>query len=150
MLNWLIDWMLPAWFWNGVIFVGIAAIIASWGMKFFPGVSVYKTPVAILGIIVTMAGIYHLGAANNEEKWKQKEAALQARISELENQGPIIVKEVEIRYKDRVETIAQKGDTITAYITNEITKYDPICPIPKEVVKAHNAAATGQAIGGTK
>ena len=145
MLEWLFN-LLPSWFWNGIIILGIALMVASWFLKFFPGISIYKTPAAILGVLVTVLGVYHLGGSENEARWQEKMKVIQARIDEAEaaakKQNVIIVT----KYVNRTKTIKEKGDTINNYIDREVVKYDANCPVPASVVKAHNAAAQGVAI----
>lgn len=146
MLNWLVDWLLPSWFWYGVAGIGIAAIAVSWFVKYFPGLGPYRIPLSILGLILTVGGIYHVGASDNEAKWKEKMKELELKISAAEAQSKADNVKIVTEYVTRVQKIKEKGKTVTEYIDREVVKYDPSCIVPPEAVRAHNAAALNKSI----
>lgn len=140
-INWVID-LLPTWVWSGILVFGIISIIASWAIKFLPSAVPYRFPLFILGFFAVISGIYHMGSADNEKKWQERMKAIQAQMTIAEEKSRKENAELESKYKNKVKTITEKGDTITKYILSEVTMYDKSCPIPISVVKSHNAAAT--------
>jgi len=163
-LTWMLGF-LPGWFWSVLLIVGFGLVIAAWALKFIPFVSTYRLPMQIVGMISLLTSIWFLGAASNEEKWqlKVKEAEAKVAIAEAESKSlneqlrALNVKTTVVR-EQNTKTIVKYLDS---WITKEITttvegperiKYEKIieyierCPVPKELLDAHNAGARGEAM----
>ena len=132
---------LPDWFWTLLLISGLV----SFGLSLIN--TLYKLPLKAGGIVAIIISVWFLGAASNEAKWD-------ARVKELEQQLEVANekskdKNVEIQEKVVTQTkvIKEKGKDIIKYIDREIVKKEEIikyverCPVPKEIVDAHNAAA---------
>jgi hypothetical protein len=80
--------------------------------------------------------------------WQLKVKEMEAKVAQAEAEAAIMNVEIieKVVYKDRV--IKEKGDEIIKYIDREIVtkeeivKYVENCPIPQEIIDAHNQAAT--------
>ena len=132
---WMLDF-LPNYAFHLLTLIGFIGILAS----LFP--IPYKSIIQIISVAIISFSLYTEGAISNEEAWQLKVKELEAKLATAEVQS---VKEtVKIREKVVVkqQLIREKGDDIIKYIDKEIVKYDNICPIPKEFIDAHNAAAT--------
>jgi low affinity Fe/Cu permease len=158
---WQITWMiglLPDWFWTIILIAGILGILASWVLKFIPFVSTYRLPIQVGSIIALLIGVYFQGVIANETKWQNEIAALQKKIDEAavkSNETNVVVQE---KVVTKTKVIKEKGQDIIKYIDRwntkevivegperikreEIIKYVETCPVPKEIIDAHNAAA---------
>jgi hypothetical protein len=164
---WQITWMLsflPDWFWTLLLVAGVAA----YGLSRF--VAAYTVPMKIGGIIATVLGLWFLGAASNEAKWEARVKELEAKTAAAEiaaGKENIVVQEKVVKQK---EYIKGKTEYITKYIDKietkeivkeiqgpervrieEVIKYIETCPVPKELVNIHDAAATlNKAAGDSK
>jgi hypothetical protein len=138
---WMLS-LLPDWFWHLLTIGGVLSVFAAVVLKRIPFVSNYRLPLQYGGIVAVLFGIWMEGGIANEAKW-------QARVKELEEKvAAAEAKSAEENVKIVTKTVVKReyyktrGNDIVKYVDREITKYDNTCPIPKEVVKAHNDAAT--------
>lgn len=145
-LSWILGW-LPTWFWSAAFLAGCAALIGSQLLQFIPIINVYKMPLQIAGIVMLLLSIWFLGAASNEEKWKQKVKVLEEKIAKNEQASGKINIVIEERVVYNTKVIKQKGDEILKYIDREVInnieviKFVENCPIPREIISIHNEAA---------
>jgi hypothetical protein len=132
---WMLDF-LPNYAFHLLTLIGFIGILAS----LFP--IPYKSIIQIISVAIISFSLYTEGAISNEEAWQLKVKELEVKLATAEVQS---VKE-NVKIKEKVivkqQLIREKGDDIIKYIDREIVKYDNICPIPKEFIDAHNAAAT--------
>lgn len=142
---WQIMWLLsllPDWFWHILTLAGVGAVFAAMVLKKIPFVAQYELFLKWGGIAALLFGIWMEGGIVNEAKWQARVKELEAKVaaseikSEKEN-VKIVTKTVVKR-----EYYRTRGNDIIQYVDREITKYDNTCPVPKEVVDAHNKAAT--------
>jgi len=148
---WQIMWLLnlmPDWFYHLIVIVSILGLIVASVLKFVPFVSTYRLPIQVISALLLVFGVWMEGGIVNEAKWE-------ARVRELEDKVKIAEekskeKNVEIQEKVITQTkvVKEKGRDIIQYIDREIVKKEEIvkfvenCPIPKDIIDAHNAAAT--------
>lgn len=165
---WILE-LLPIWVFHGMIVAGLVGYVASIFLVAMPTVKLYKSFIRVISTIAIIFGTWFsgisTGIAINETKWQErvKAAEEQARKAELESTRLLDALRIEQEKKENVRT--QKGKTIIRYIdswiTQEITKevsgpervrvekiieYIENCPVPKEFLDAHNAAAKGEGI----
>ena len=139
-IMWLLSW-LPDLFWHLLLVAGVLAVLAAVVLKRIPFVSNYRIPLQYGGIAAVIFSVWMEGGIANEAKW-------QARVKELEEKIAIAEaksKEENVKIVNKVitktEYYKERGADIVQYVDREIVKYDNTCPVPKEVVKAHNDAA---------
>ena len=148
---WQIMWLLnlmPDWFYHLIVILSILGLTVASVLKFVPFVSTYRLPIQVISALLLVFGVWMEGGIVNEAKWE-------ARVRELEDKVKIAEekskeKNVEIQEKVITQTkvVKEKGRDIIQYIDREIVKKEEIvkfvenCPIPKDIIDAHNAAAT--------
>ena len=140
-IMWLFSW-LPDFFWHLLLGAGIVAVVAAMLLKRIPFVSNYRIPLQYGGIAAVVFSVWMEGGIANEAKWQARVKELEAKIAVAEAKS----KEENVKIVNKVitktEYYKERGKDIVQYVDREITKYDTTCPVPKEVVKAHNDAAT--------
>jgi hypothetical protein len=138
---WLLSF-LPDFVWHLLTVAGIVAVGAALLLKNIPLVSSYRIPLQYGGIAAVLLGVWMEGGMANEAKWQARVKELEAKIAVAEEKS----KEENVKIVNKVVTkteyYKERGADIVQYVDREITKYDNTCPVPKEVVKAHNDAAT--------
>lgn len=82
------------------------------------------------------------GALAYKESTDLAVAKLEKKLAEAEAKSAQTNTEIVEKIVKDTEVIRLKGKTITEYVDREIVKYDNKCELPKEVIDAHNAAAT--------
>lgn len=146
---WILNF-LPDLVFHLVLGLGLTLILISWFLNFIPGLKSYGLPIQVVGIILTCGGIWYEGGIAKDKEWSAKVEEAKKKIIELENRGPIVNTQVITKYKTEVQVVKEKGETITEYITDTIVKYDNSCPIPNEVITAHNLSAQNKSAKGNK
>jgi hypothetical protein len=170
---WQITWalgLLPDWFWTALLIIGIVAVVASAILGVVPFIKQYKMPIQIGGIVSIIVSVWFLGAASNEEKWQVKIRELEDKVKLAEEKSKETTVEIQEKVVKQKEYIKGKTEYITKYIdkletkevikevqgpervrVEEVIKYIENCPVPKELINIHDAAATlNKAAGDSK
>jgi len=145
---WLLNW-LPNWIFYAMGLIGVLTLVVTYFIKFLPipFVYMYKTPLQLLSIALIVIGTFMAGAIYDNEAWLARVKELEAQVAESEKKS--VEKNVEIVEKivHKEKVIKEKGDNIIKYIDREIVKKEEVikyienCPVPKDIIDAHNAAA---------
>jgi len=139
---WILQ-LLPDWIYYGVLMIGLVGLAATYLLRFIPipTIYMYKTPIQLGSIALIAFGIYMAGAIANEQAWKDRVAKLEKEYAESQVKSEKINTETVTKYITKREVIREKGEEQIRYIDREITKYNEICRLPKEVITLHNEAA---------
>ena len=128
--------LLPDWFWH---LLTIASAVVAF-TPLFKGLNKLAAALIFIGCIFMEGGI------TNEAKWQARVAEMEAKVAKAEQEAKDANEKLDKKSQQKVKVIREKGIVIRQYIDREVTKYDETCKIPKEVVKAHNAAAKNEAV----
>lgn len=159
-LIWMID-LIPDWFWTLVLWGGVLALVASYILGKIPFVAQYKIPLRVGGVIATIVGVYFYGVIANEAKWQARVEELQRQVREAEAEGEAANEKLGQALEDKKTVIVEKGKETIKYIDRfkdrtvlqtvegpervkieKVIEYVERCPVPKELLDAHNQAAT--------
>ena len=137
---WQLTWMvslLPDWIWTVLFFSGLASILVSFILK------PYKLILQIAGAVALVISVWFMGAASNEEKWQLKAKELEEKLAVAEEKSKEENVKIEEKIVTKTKIVKQRGEEIIKYIdkNNEIIKFVENCPLPKEAIEIHNAAA---------
>jgi hypothetical protein len=140
-----------------IIAVGAGLIIVSMLTRWIPGVSGYRTPLQVFGAVALMFGIYLQGGRANEAEWQARVQELELKLAQAQVESGKKNIEVQTQIVTKTRLLREKGDDIIQYIDREVVKNQEViryieqCPVPKEIIDAHNAAAVlNQAAQGGK
>lgn len=139
---WILNF-LPDWIFYAVFFLGLIGIAVTYLLRFIPipSLYIYKTPIQLVSIAMLAFGTFMSGAIHNENAWKEKVAKLEKEFAESQVKSAEVTQEVVTKVITKTNTIREKGAETIRYIDREIVKYNEVCKLPKEVIKAHNDAA---------
>jgi len=163
---WLINF-LPGWFFHLMIFAGILGYVASVVLTFIPSVNLYKSVIRVFSTIVIVVGVWFAGVASgtatNEDKWQARVKEVEAKVIKAQGESTELNDKLSAEQEENDKLRNQKAKTVTKYIDSWITKeilrevegpervrieqvieYIERCPVPKELLDAHNAAAKGE------
>ena len=140
-IMWIFSW-LPDFVWHLLLVAGIVAVLASIVLKRIPFVSSYRIPLQYGGIAAVIFSVWMEGGIANEAKWQARVKELEEKIAVAEAKSKEENVKLVTKVVTKTEYYKERGADIVQYVDREITKYDNTCPIPEEVVKAHNDAAT--------
>lgn len=133
--------LLPDMFWHLLIAAGVISVVAAILLKNVPIVSNYKLFLHYGGIIAVLIGVWMEGNIANEAKWQARVKELEAKVAAAEAKSAEENVKVVTKVVTKREYYRERGNDVIQYVDREITKYNNTCPVPKEVVKAHNDAA---------
>ena len=128
----------------GILSTVLAFFVVNHILRLVPGLSKYVTIAQVVSLLVLTAGVYFKGGYSTEMQWRERVREMEAKVAQAEAESRDANAKLDNKSRDRVKVIQGKQIIVKQYIDREITKYDATCPIPKEVVKAHNAAAKNE------
>ena len=135
------------WTCNIVLLAGLLLTAAAFFIKNIPVINQYRVPAQVLGIALLVLGVYWRGGYAIEMEWRERVAAVEARVAAAEAQSKEENVKIVTKVVTKTQVIRTRGETITKYIDREIVQYDTKfapggqCEIPREFIKAHNDAA---------
>ena len=131
-----------------IIIAGAGLLIVSGLTRWFPAVSAYRTPMTVMGIVIFSFGIYLQGARANEAVWQQRVQDLETKVARAEAASAQATVEIVEKVVNKTRVVREKAQTEIQFIdrvlkeNQEIIKYVERCPVPAELLDAHNRAAT--------
>jgi hypothetical protein len=148
---WQIMWLLnlmPDWFYHLIVIVSILGLIVASVLKFVPFVSTYRLPIQVISALLLVFGVWMEGGIVNEAKWEARVKELEEKVKIAEEKSTEKNVEIQERVVTQTKVVKEKGRDIIQYIDREVVKKEEIvkfienCPIPKDIIDVHNAAAT--------
>lgn len=133
---------MPKWLIITFIVVGVLGILAAMFVNKIPFIKQYNLPIILVSVVLLVSGVYLQGALAYKESTDLAVAKLEKKLAEAEAKSAQTNIEIIEKIVKDTEVIRLKGKTITEYVDREVVKYDNKCELPKEVIDAHNAAAT--------
>ena len=124
-----------------ILVVGILGTIVGFVLGFIPFISKYKLPIQICSVLILSLGVYLEGGLANEQEWLLKVKEVEAKLAKAEAQAAVENVKIVTKVVKKLELVRTRGNDVVQYIDREVVKYDNICPIPIEVIRAHNVAA---------
>jgi len=129
------------WFCNILLLTGIVATAAGFFAHRIPGFGQYQLPFKVAGIALLVLGVYFRGGLAVEAEWRERVAAVEARLAVAEKAGAEANAKIESKTQKKTTEIRQRTQYIRQYVDREVVKYDAGCVIPQTFVRAHNDAA---------
>ena len=68
------------WLYYTALTAGIIMLAAGWLVKWFPGISHYKSLIQLAGVVLTAGSLYLLGGYSTEIMWRTRVAEMQAKV----------------------------------------------------------------------
>jgi hypothetical protein len=137
---WILNW-LPDIVFHLILITGVLAIIAGLVLRMVPLINKYALPIQVAGILLTVIGVWYEGGMAKDTEWKAKVAEVEKKVAEAEAKSAKVNTTIVTKIVKKLELVRTRGNDVIQYVDREIVKYDTVCPIPAEVVKAHNMAA---------
>ena len=139
---WLLS-LFPSFMAHLVLSAGIIILLSSFVVGLVPIVNAYKIPTLLVGIVISSYGFWLEGGLAYKQKTDLQIAQLEIQLAKAQADAATASAKTETVVTHDIQVIHDKGDTIIKYIQGpDVIKYDTTCVIPKEIVAAHNAAAT--------
>lgn len=146
---WVIT-VMPEWIFHIILIIGIIGLILASFLSFIPFINKYKLPLQVISFVLFSIGLYLNGSLANDKEWQLRVSDLEKQVAEAKAKSEKVNTEVVTKVVTKNRIIKEKGDEIIKYVDREVVKYDNICPVPSEVVKALNAAAQNKTVEDAK
>ena len=140
-IYWLLT-LLPVWIIHSVLGLGVLGLLIAFFVQRIPFVKTYGYMIKIVSSILLVLGLFLQGALAYKESTALAVAKLEAKLAKAEAKSQKTNVEIVEKIVKDTEVVRVKGKTVTEYVDREIVKYNNVCPLPSEVIRAHNAAAT--------
>jgi hypothetical protein len=140
-IYWLLT-LLPVWIIHSVLGLGVLGLLIAFFVQRIPFIKTYGYMIKIVSSILLVLGLFLQGALAYKESTALAVAKLEAKLAKAEAKSQKTNVEIVEKIVKDTEVVRVKGKTITEYVEREVVKYNNVCPLPSEVIRAHNAAAT--------
>jgi hypothetical protein len=142
---WILNW-LPDVVFHLILIAGVLCLLAGFVFKFVPFVKSYQLPLQVVGILLTILGVWYEGGIAKDAEWKARVAELETKVAQAEAKSAQVNTKVVTKIVTKTQVIKEKGDTVVRYIDREVAKYDAQCKIPEAAIRAHDASALNKAV----
>ena len=140
-IYWLLA-LLPEWIIHSTLGLGVVGLLVAFFVQRIPFVKTYGYLIKIVASILLVLGLFLQGALAYKQSTALAVAKLEKKLAEAEAKSAQTNVEIVEKIVKDTQVIRQKGKTITEYVDREVVKYNNKCELPKEVIDAHNMAAT--------
>ena len=128
-------------FCNILLLAGIVLTVAGFFAHRIPFVSQYQLAFKLGGIALLVLGVYFRGGLAVETEWRERVAAIEAKLAVAEKASADANKQIDTRVQKQVTSIRQRMTYVKQYVDREVVRYNDQCVIPQPFIKAHNDAA---------
>jgi hypothetical protein len=125
----------------GVLATVLTCFLLKHLIRIIPTLAPHVKIAQIISVVLLLSGVYFRGGYSSEMAWRERVREMEVRVAAAEQQSQEANAKIDTQGKEKIKIIREKGVIIKQYVDREVTKYDNTCVIPKEVVRAHNAAA---------
>lgn len=132
---------LPDFVFHLLLALGLAAVVASYFIRWLPFLAQYGLLLQISGILALAVGVYFEGGIANEAIWQARVQELEAKIAVAQQQSQLANKKLDAKLEENRKLSRAQSKTRIDYITREVAKNDSKCELSPEAIKAHNSAA---------
>jgi hypothetical protein len=126
-----------------LLLTGIVATAAGFVAHRIPVLWSYQLGFKLAGIALLVLGVYFRGGLAVETEWRERVAAVEARLAEAEKASANANTQIDTRSQKKTTEIRQRMTYIRQYVDREVVQYNDQCVIPEPFIRAHNDAAEG-------
>jgi hypothetical protein len=148
---WQLQWMiglLPDWVFQLITAFGIILLIASQFLKHIPFISQYNLPAYVLGIIITITGVYYEGMHSGTETWQAKIKDVEDRVKVAENKSREVNTVIETKVVERVKIVKDTKNANKETAKLIARQLDDRCVVPESTVVLINSASQNEVARG--
>lgn len=131
-----------------IFLAGILITLFGFVLSFIPFIGKYKIPLQIIGLLTLVFGAFLEGGLADNKEWELKVKEVEAQVAKVETQSAEKNVEIQEKVVTKTKIVKEKGDEVIKYIDREVIKKEEVvkfienCPVPQDIIDAHNAAAT--------
>jgi uncharacterized membrane protein YraQ (UPF0718 family) len=131
---------------NTILIAGIIGTVVSFFFinrlaRWFPTIAPYYWLLQILSIVVLVAGVYFKGGYSVEQEWRDRVAALEAKIAIAEEKSKAANSEIQTKIVTKTKVIHDTKIVIREKLKEVEKIINKDCTVASEAIDIHNAAA---------
>ena len=130
------------WVVNIACLAGLSMTIMGFFFGWIPGVSRYKTPLQILGIIILTAGVYWKGGYSTEMEWRARVAEVEKKVAIAEAKAKKANTQVQTKIVTKIVKIKAKAEVAKENIRRNREKINAECKLSDDAISAYNFSIT--------
>jgi len=128
------------WVVNIACIAGLSMTILGFFFGWVPGVSRYKTPLQILGIIILTVGVYWKGGYSTEMEWRARVAEVEKKVAIAEAKAKQANTKVQEKIVTKIVKIQEKAAAVSENIRRNKTVINAECKLNDEAINAYNSS----------
>jgi hypothetical protein len=128
------------WIVNIACLAGLSMTVIGFFFGWVPGVSRYKTPLQILGIIILTVGVYWKGGYSTEMEWRARVAEVEKKVAIAEAKAKEANTKVQEKIVTKIVKIQEKAAVVSENIRRNKTVINAECKLNDEAINAYNSS----------
>ena len=130
------------WVVNIACLAGLSMTVLGFFFGWVPGVSRYKTPLQILGIIILTVGVYWKGGYSTEMEWRARVAEVEKKVAVAEAKAKEANTKVQEKIVTKIVKIQEKQQVIKRRIQQNKEVINRECKLTDEAINIYNSSIT--------
>jgi hypothetical protein len=125
-----------------ILGTGIALYILSKIVAWIPFIKGYKIPMELIGVILYGLGAFYAGGYGVERLWRERVAAMEDKVKELEGRQAEVVKVIETKVITKIKTVEVVKEVIKKEIEYREKEINANCDISPAAIEMFNKSVT--------
>lgn len=142
--------ILPDFVFHLIVLIGVAGVIIANFFGAIPFVSIYKTPIQIVAIIILTFGVYFEGGLATQKEWELKVAEAEKKALQKQAASAETNTKIQYVYVEKTKYIRDVEKSAVEQVAKKAEVIDSKCVITPDVTTILNAAARNQKVEASK
>lgn len=125
-----------------ILATGISLYILSKIVAWIPFIKSYKIPLELIGVILYGLGAFYAGGYGVERLWRDRVAAMEEKVKELEGRQAEVVKVIETKVITKIKTVEVVKEVIKKEIEYREKEINANCDISPAAIEMFNKSVT--------
>lgn len=125
-----------------ILSLGIILYVLSKLISWIPFIKSYKLPLELVGFILYGIGAFYAGGYGVERMWRDRVAAVQEKVKELENKQAEVVKVIETKVITKIKTVEVVKEVIKKEIVEKEKLINANCDVSPDAIEMFNKSVT--------
>lgn len=125
-----------------IVALGLTFYILSKLISWIPFIKDFKLPLELLGVLLYGVGAFYAGGYGVERMWRERVAAVQEKVKELENKQAEVVKVIETKVVTKIKTVEVVKEVIKTEIIEKEKLINANCDVSPDAIEMFNKSVT--------
>lgn len=125
-----------------ILGIGILFYILSKLIAWIPFIKSYKIPLELIGVILYGIGAFYAGGYGVERMWRERVAAMEEKVKELEGRQAEVVTKIETKVITKIKTVTQIKEVIVKEIEYREKEINANCDVSPAAIEMFNKSVT--------